>query len=375
MAFAAYHCQKGNSSSSGGLGNHIDREEGKEHSYEQADPDKLHLNNYFKVNDYCSMDLEKAVEKRIKDAYTGKRAVRKDAVKHIDHILTGSHERMHEIFEDEKQAKDWVKANYDFISENFGKENIVRFTLHLDEKTPHIHCVTVPITEKGGLSAKEMIGGRLKLQQTQTKYGEAMKPFGLERGRKFSKATHQDTQEFYKDMREELNNREVEKNEHKNVISELSEKEKELQSTIGSLTTKDVLVNIFQPKKKLKNTEEELKETLKKLADAEHHNNNLLKKVNSDKDGITMLKSQINDYAFTLREKNKEIENLKSVKLEKVQEKTAISVVGIINRELKKKGSKEVFTVYDKKILTEERKAQIMEDNSKKTNKNKGRSM
>ena len=41
---------KGNSSS-GGIGNHIDRTEGKEHSYLQADPARKHLNIHFDVHE------------------------------------------------------------------------------------------------------------------------------------------------------------------------------------------------------------------------------------------------------------------------------------------------------------------------------------
>ena len=50
MAYAVYHMEKGNSSS-GGIGNHIDRTEGKEHSYLQADPARKHLNIHFDVHE------------------------------------------------------------------------------------------------------------------------------------------------------------------------------------------------------------------------------------------------------------------------------------------------------------------------------------
>ena len=49
MAYAVYHMEKGNSSS-GGIGNHIDRTEGKEHSYLQADPARKNLNIHFDVH-------------------------------------------------------------------------------------------------------------------------------------------------------------------------------------------------------------------------------------------------------------------------------------------------------------------------------------
>jgi len=97
---------------------------------------------------------------------------------------------MKEIFSDNKKANDWVKANYEFACKEFGKENIVRFTLHLDEKTPHLHVVAVPLTKDGRLSAKEIFGNRNELSDRQTRYADAMRDFGLQRGIVGSKAVH-----------------------------------------------------------------------------------------------------------------------------------------------------------------------------------------
>jgi len=43
---------------------------------------------------------------------------------------------MMRIFSDGKTARAWVAANQKFMVDEFGKENIVRFVLHLDERTP-----------------------------------------------------------------------------------------------------------------------------------------------------------------------------------------------------------------------------------------------
>ncbi|UWW97644.1 MAG: plasmid recombination protein (plasmid) [Candidatus Cardinium sp.] len=45
-----------------------------------------------------------------------------------------------------------------------------------------MHCVVVPITPDGRLSAKHYRHGTIKLQGYQNRYAEAMSPFGLERG-------------------------------------------------------------------------------------------------------------------------------------------------------------------------------------------------
>ena len=393
MAKAVYHVAKG-SGSGGGLGNHIDRTPGKEYTYRHADQELTHLNQDFKVNEYCKMPLQQAISKRIEDGFvpnnadgTPRRKIRKDSVKHLDHILTGSHEQMKMIFHDERASKDWLKANYDFMCDNFGKDNIVRFTLHLDEKTPHVHCVTVPITEDGRLSAKEMVGNNKNLVHLQDLYGQAMKPFNLERGeRKYGEyLTHKDTKEFYKDAREELNKRANElkkletveqgkltniKNEYHEVKSLLDD----LNKNVGSLKTTEKIMTFLQPKKVVKSLEIENKELLYKLSEVTTENKNLTNKISSNNEGIAMIKQQLNNYSATIKSKDEEIKKLKAVKLDKVSNKVAQTVVEIVNRELKKGGHNEVFTIYDGKVLTKAQKANRDKKNTN-TSKNKGMGM
>lgn len=196
MSYAVYHSEKGKIST-GGIGHHIDRADGKEHSYRHADPDKKHLNQHISVTPLCKIPLHQAIEKRISEGYKTKKAIRKDAVKYTTHILTGSHEKMKEIEADPGELQKWISANQLFISSEFGKDNIVRFVLHRDEKTPHIHAVTVNLTSDGRLSAKEIIGNRESMQTRQDRYAEAMKPFGLNRGLKSTGIKHEDAREYY----------------------------------------------------------------------------------------------------------------------------------------------------------------------------------
>lgn len=205
MGYGVYHTAKGKASG-GALGNHIDRTEGKEHSFRNADPDRKHLNQEFANKKFAKLTLDEAVNLRIAEGYNGKRKIRTDAVKYITHILSGSHQDMLSIFSDEEKKNAWIKANADFIKQEFGAENVVRFTLHLDEKTPHIHAVTVPLTDDGRLSAKQRIGNRKVLEQRQDRYGEAMKEFGLERGVKKSPATHKTTADYRKELGKTIEN-------------------------------------------------------------------------------------------------------------------------------------------------------------------------
>lgn len=203
MGLAVYHTEKG-TVSSGGIGNHIDRVVGEEHTYQHADPTRKHLNQDFKITSHCSKPLHEAIKERIEEGYKGKTAIRKDAVKYQTHVLTGSHEEMKKVFSNSETEKAWIKANLEFIKAEYGKENIVRFVLHRDEKTPHLHVVTVPITKDGRLSAKEVMGNPLAFKQRQDRYADAMKQFGLFRGVEGTGIKHENAKEYYARMKESL---------------------------------------------------------------------------------------------------------------------------------------------------------------------------
>lgn len=196
MAFAVYHGSKGKGSG-GGLGNHIDRKEGKEHTYKHADPERKHLNRSFKTR-FSEMSIPKAIEKRIQEGYKGNRKIRKDAVKYMSHVMTGSHEQMKKIFSHDAARERWIRKNIDFVNSEFGEENIIRFEIHLDEKTPHIHAVTVPLTPEGKLSAKEIMGNKKALTARQDRYAELMKEFGLNRGLRNTGVKHENANDYYK---------------------------------------------------------------------------------------------------------------------------------------------------------------------------------
>lgn len=149
--------------------------------------------------------LQERINRRIQEGYKGKTAIRKDAVTHLNVVLTGSHEEMTAIGENPERLTQWMNENYRFVSERFGGRNVVDFTLHMDERTPHIHCVVVPLTVDGRLSAKEVMGDRRKLSELQDCYGKVMQnKFGLQRGIKGSTATHDSVREYYGRIEERL---------------------------------------------------------------------------------------------------------------------------------------------------------------------------
>lgn len=186
MSYAVIHLTK--FKSAGGIGTHIDRKVVPEN----ADPSRVHLNRELIKS---PNDLHKDIARRIAQGYTSSRKIRKDAVKSVGVILSGSHQRMKEL-EAAGQLEQWYKANWEFAKERFGRENIVRFTLHMDEKTPHIHCVFVPIKD-GKLRYKAFIPSKRDLVQLQDDYALKMAKFGLKRGLTRQPVKHISTRDYY----------------------------------------------------------------------------------------------------------------------------------------------------------------------------------
>ena len=134
----------------------------------------------------------------------------------------------------------WANTCMEFVYEDLGytKEQILHATLHLDEKTPHIHCVVVPLikkfdkrtnTERYTISKKQYIKDKIHLSGLQDKYHKRLteKGFDLERGIKGSDNVNINIKELKKITRKlniDLNNK----------TQRLSESVKDLQDKLKS---------------------------------------------------------------------------------------------------------------------------------------------
>lgn len=68
-----------------------------------------------------------------------------------------------------------------FHQRKFG--HVISAVIHYDETTPHMHILSVPLTQDGRLSAREIIGNRTNLSRMQTEFFEQVgRGYGLERG-------------------------------------------------------------------------------------------------------------------------------------------------------------------------------------------------
>lgn len=98
----------------------------------------------------------------------------------------------------------FFRDGFDFVKSEVGEGNMVHFTVHMDESTPHAHFGFTPIKD-GTLSWKNYFDGRDALRGWQDRFFEKVsKPWGLERGEKDTGRTHKDAAQMRRDAEREI---------------------------------------------------------------------------------------------------------------------------------------------------------------------------
>lgn len=216
--YAILRVQKCKGAAIGAMQYHNDREPGK-HTNPDIDQTRTRLNREMRSH----VDYEREVQARIDDGYSGERKVRKDAVKLVEGIVTASPE-FFELADDDK-VREFFDDAYRFCCDEFGESNMVHFTVHMDEETPHAHFGFVPLRD-GKLSWKEFFPNKMALGKMQDRfYGRVGALYGLSRGEKRGDGEpvkrHKSVAEY--------------KAENLRIQAELDEKTKQLESVTAEL--------------------------------------------------------------------------------------------------------------------------------------------
>lgn len=104
---------------------------------------------------------------------------RANSVVALDTIYTASKE----FFQGRtnQQNDDFFRDCLKFHESHFG--HIISAVIHYDESTPHLHIISVPLTKDNRLSARDIIGNKAKMSQTQDQFYEQVgRVYGLDRG-------------------------------------------------------------------------------------------------------------------------------------------------------------------------------------------------
>jgi len=147
------HVQKFTRGNLNGLSIHLDRKT-DHHSNEEIDPTKTYLNV-----DLCQRegDTLSRLNDRLKEVYCMKR----DDVKVGCSWIVTLPKHLKEQTESDQQA--FFEKTYAFLSERYGGEkNVLSAQVHLDETTPHLHFVFMPVVwdekkQREKVSAKEVL--------------------------------------------------------------------------------------------------------------------------------------------------------------------------------------------------------------------------
>lgn len=202
MSFLVLHMDKFKKEAVRGIQSHNLRER-KSHSNPDIDYQRSAGN--YELLESASDDYARAVQNRIDDLLLAK-AVRRDAVHMCGLIVSSDREFFWRLGPEETRR--FFEESKAFLTEFVGKENVISAMVHMDEKTPHMHFLHVPVTKDGRLNAKGIYTrDSLKMLQTEFHRHLHSKGFAIQRGveqEPGAKKKHLDTREF-KQQQEELN--------------------------------------------------------------------------------------------------------------------------------------------------------------------------
>ena len=228
----------------------------KGHTNKDIDPERTHLNYYFKRNElsYIKEFDKLRTEKDLKGH------IKSNSIIMCEMIFTSEKEFFENV--GEQETKRYFEESYRFICnyKNLGEENIISAVVHLDEGVPHMHLIFVPVVhtkDKEGndidkVCSKEFWKGRDSYRTLQNNFYEYItsKGFELERGIEVEQtgAKHEKIEDLKK-----LTNFENTKKVLDNIKLELPEIPDINDIKIIKLNREKVENEIIKPKDKLIN--------------------------------------------------------------------------------------------------------------------------
>lgn len=198
----------------------------KNHSNKNIDSSRTELNYYLKKNE---LSYIKEFD-RIKKKYNLKGQIRSNSNIICEMVFTSDQKFFDEIGYEE--SKRYFTESYNFICnyKNLGKQNIISAVVHMDEDTPHMHLLFIPVvhtTDKQGnkidkVCCRDFWRGKNSYRDLQNAYFKHIseKGFKLKRGElvEVTNREHYSIQEYKK-----ITNYENTKELLKNIKLELPE--------------------------------------------------------------------------------------------------------------------------------------------------------
>ena len=232
MSYAIIRNEKYTKDEMIGLAPHNERFK-KKYSNKNIDLSKTSQNYHLKIpkeNSYL-----KEYNRLVKENNLTQGQLHKNSIYVCEVILTSDNTFFNRI--GKKETKRYFEECFKFMSEykGIGRENILTAVVHLDEETPHMHLVYIPVVntkDKQGnnirkISASEFWKGKDSYKKLQNQFYKYIteKGFGLERGKENTDREHISTNDmkkltnFYntKQLKENLNKQEEQMVTYQNI--------------------------------------------------------------------------------------------------------------------------------------------------------------
>lgn len=175
-----------------------------------------------------------------------------------------------------------------FHERHFG--HIISAVIHYDETTPHLHVISVPLTQDGRLSARDVIGNKAKMSKAQDEFFEQVgKGYGLERG------IHMDGQEKKKHIS-------AQEHELREIRQKIARGQEELEAIEHSKETARTRAQ------KARQTATELQKQVEQLQEERAKQHNSLKMLSASK---TDRQKELRGINNAIRQKQRELEAIR----------------------------------------------------------------
>lgn len=212
--------------------------------------------------------------------------MRSNSVVALDAIYTASGE----FFKGKsnEECNQYFRDCLEFHQRKFG--HVISAIVHYDETTPHMHILSVPLTQDGRLSAREIIGNRTKMSQMQTAFYEQVgRDYGLGRG------IHMDGQE----KKEHIS---AQEHELREIKQEIAKGQEELEAIEHSKETARTRAQTARQ------TATELQKEVEQLQEERSRQHNSLKMLSASK---TDRQKELRGINNAIRQKQRELEAIR----------------------------------------------------------------
>lgn len=196
-----------------------------------------------------------------------------------------------------EEIEHWAKDVYDWCAKRYGQENIVGFQVHLDESSPHIHALIVPVGVRPK-SGRECVMWSAKFGKNRFEYGQILKDmhtslyeevgckYGLDRG-------------------DSIDGRNVQHLHKRDYIRKLTKETKQAEKAVKGLQTmtRRLEAQIFRSQSQLEEIEKSLASGQIALREYESRKSEIQKQ-------ISEYQSKLEDKSDKLHAKEQELEQL-----------------------------------------------------------------